>query len=63
MTVSFIFLSATRKPGFFGFVGTETEVPNDFASRYCFANRNFRLPVAEPQPAKSQTQPAHALFN
>ena len=93
------FLSATRKPGFFGFVGTETEVPNDFASRYgvkllwrlcregqslgdafdalrrepdlfplsmlytCFANRNFRLPVAEPQPAKSQTQPAHALFN
>ena len=97
------FLSATRRPGFFGFVGTETEVPNDFASRYgvkllwrlcregqslgdafdalrresdlfplnllytCFANRNFRLPVAKPRmqgPTQmSQTEPTHALCN
>jgi hypothetical protein len=28
------FLKATREPGFFGFVGTEVEVPNDFASLY-----------------------------
>lgn len=95
------FLSSTRRPGFFGFVGTETEVPNDFASRYgvkllwrlcregqslgdafdalrreadlfplnllytCFANRNFRLPLAKPQAEMqtSQTEPAHALCN
>jgi hypothetical protein len=28
------FLSATRKPGFFGFIGTEIEIPNTVASRY-----------------------------
>lgn len=28
------FLSATRGPGFFGFIGTETEVPSDFATSY-----------------------------
>jgi hypothetical protein len=28
------FLKATLEPGFFGFIGTEVEVPNDFASLY-----------------------------
>jgi hypothetical protein len=28
------FLHATRRPGFFGFVGTEIEIPNTVASRY-----------------------------
>jgi hypothetical protein len=32
--VSANFLTATRRPGFHGFIGTEAEVPSAFASRY-----------------------------